>query len=118
MTTLRLTVGGRTVLARLSDSPTATDLLSRLPLTLTFDDFRGVEKGARLPEPLTTDGVPPGADPEPNDVGYYAPSNALVLYYGDLGYVDGIVRLGRIDPADMAFLRARPDGTEITLDRG
>ncbi len=43
------------------------------------------------------DGVPPGDDPAPGDVGYYAPSGDLVFYYGDVGYYTGIVRLGQFD---------------------
>jgi hypothetical protein len=43
------------------------------------------------------DGVPEGDDPEPQDIGYYAPSNDLVFYYDDVGYYDGIVRLGVFD---------------------
>lgn len=31
------------------------------------------------------------------DVGYYAPGNDLVLYYGDQSYLPGIVVLGRMD---------------------
>ena len=38
-----------------------------------------------------------GADPEVGDLGYYAPGNDLVLYYGDQGYYPGIVVLGRLD---------------------
>ena len=31
------------------------------------------------------------------DLGYYAPGNDLVLYYGDQSYFPGIVILGRLD---------------------
>lgn len=115
MTTLHLTVAGRLIAAEWGDSSTARDLAAQSPLTLTFRDYGGQEKIATVPRALTTDGVPPGADPEPNDVGYYAPDRVLVLYYTDVGYYPGIVRLGRLHPADMAFLRDQPDGFEATL---
>lgn len=83
---IQLTLGDTTLTARLTNNSTALDLLSQLPLTLTFRDFNGVEKIADLPRELSTDGVPPGADPEILDIGYYSPSNNLVLYYGDVGY--------------------------------
>jgi len=35
--------------------------------------------------------------PASRDVGYYAPADDLVLYYGDVGCFPGIVRLGRFD---------------------
>jgi hypothetical protein len=76
---------------------TARDLAARLPLTLTFKDFNHVEKVATLPRRLSTDDVPAGADPDIGGIGYYAPSGNLVFYYGDVGYWDGIVRIGRFD---------------------
>lgn len=115
VSTLHLTVGDRVIAVELNDSPTARDLAARVPLTLTFADFNSVEKIAELPAPLTTDGVPAGDDPEPNDLGYYAPSQDLVLYYGDVGYWPGIVRLGHLDEADMAFLQDQPDGFEVSI---
>ncbi len=90
--------------ARLRDNPTARDLIAQLPLTLDFRDFNGVEKIAKLPEPLTMKGVPKGDDPEPRDIGYYAPSGNLVLYYDDVGYWKGIVRLGAFE-GDVDLIR-------------
>ena len=86
------------------------------PLTITLGDFNNVEKVGELPRPLTMDGVPAGADPEINDIGYYAPSNGLVFYYGNVGYFNGIVRLGRFSGQDMDVIERQPDGREI-IDR-
>jgi len=118
VTNIRITVGDRTFTAQLGDNPTARDLVDQLPLTLRFRDFNRVEKIAELPRPLTMDGVPPGDDPEVNDIGYYAPSGDLVLYYGDVGYFKGIVRIGRLDAEDMSVIEPQPDGFELTIDRG
>ena len=85
----------------------------------TMDEFvTASEKVAKLPRPLTMDGVPPGADPEINDLGYYAPSGDLVFYYGDVGYFNGIVRIGRLSGQDMDLIERQPDGREITIERG
>lgn len=118
VTDIRITVGDQTFIAQLADNPTARDLVDQIPLTLQFRDFNGVEKIAKLPRPLTMEGVPAGADPEINDIGYYAPSGDLVLYYGDVGYFNGIVRIGRLDAADMSVIERQPDGFELTIDRG
>jgi hypothetical protein len=118
VTEVRITVDDRSFTAQLADNPTARDLVDQLPLTLRFRDFNRVEKIAELPRPLTMDGVPAGADPEINDIGYYAPSSDLVLYYGDVGYFNGIVRIGRLDAEDMSVIARRPDGFELTIDRG
>ncbi len=50
-----------------------------------------------MPRKLSTEGVPEGADPSPRDIGYYAPWGNLVFYYGDVGYFNGIVRIGQFD---------------------
>jgi hypothetical protein len=118
VTNILINLGDRTFTAQLADNPTARDLVDQLPLTLRFRDFNRVEKIAELPRPLTMDGVPAGADPEINDIGYYAPSGDLVLYYGDVGYFNGIVRIGRLHAEDMSVIEPQPDGFELTIDRG
>lgn len=113
-TRITVTVGEHSYPATLADNPTTHDLIDQLPLTLTFTDFNRVEKIARLPRPLTTQGVPAGADPEINDIGYYSPGNNLVLYYGDVGYFNGIVRLGNL-PEGMDAIARQHDGFTATI---
>jgi hypothetical protein len=117
MTTIRITVADQTITADLANNPTALDLAAQLPLTLRFRDFNRVEKIAELPRPLTMEGVPAGDDPEINDIGYYAPSRNLVFYYGDVGYFDGIVRIGRFGNADIDLIQRQRDGFEVTLEQ-
>ena len=104
-------------IAQLADNPTAQDLTDQLPLTLTFQDFNRVEEVAELPRPLTMDGVPAGDDPDINDIGYYAPSRSLVFYYGDVGYWNGIVRIGRFTDRDIELIERQPDGFHVTIER-
>ena len=47
--------------------------------------------------------------PTSADVGYYAPGNDLVFYYGDQSYYPGIVIIGRLD-GDAASRIADMDG--------
>ena len=114
---ITIAIADTVITARLADNATARDLLDQLPLTLRFRDFNHLEKIAKLPRPLTLDGAPAGADPDVDDIGYYAPSGDLVLYYGDVGYFDGIVRLGRFGDGDLAAIVRQPDGFEVTLER-
>jgi hypothetical protein len=116
VTDIRITVNDQSFTAQLADNPTARDLIDQLPLTLRFRDFNRVEKIAKLPRPLTMDGVPAGDDPEINDIGYYAPSGDVVLYYGEVGYWNGIVRIGRLDAEDMTLIGRQPDGFELTIE--
>ena len=117
MTTIRITLSGQSITAQLADNPTGQDLAAQLPLTLSIRDFNQVEKIADLPRPLTTDGVPAGDDPDINDIGYYAPSNNLVFYYGEVGYFNGIVRIGQVSGQDIQLIERQQDGTQITIER-
>ena len=117
MPTVRITLAEQTITAQLANSPTAQDLTDQLPLTLTFRDFNSVEKVAELPRPLTMDGVPAGDDPDIGDIGYYAPSSSLVFYYGDVGYWNGIVRIGRFADRDIELIKRQPDGFQVTIER-
>ncbi len=92
-----ITISDQRFTAILDDSAAARDLLAQLPVTVDMVDHGGVEKTGPLLGPLSLEGQPEGADPEVGDLGYYAPSNDLVLYYGDQSYFPGIVVLGRLD---------------------
>lgn len=93
---IEITIDGQRFQAKLTQSTAARDLLAQLPVTIDMRDHGGVEKTGRLPAPLSLHGQPEGADPEVGDVGYYAPGNDLVLYYGDQSYFPGIVVLGHL----------------------
>jgi hypothetical protein len=107
---VQITIGDQHFQATLDDSAAARDLAAQLPLTVEMSDHGAVEKTGPLPSPLSLDGQPAGADPDVGDVGYYAPGNDLVLYYGDQSYYDGIVVLGRLQ-GDAAERIASMDGS-------
>jgi hypothetical protein len=94
---ISITIGGERFSATIQDSAAGRDLVAQLPLTIDMTDHGSVEKTGPLPSPLSLAGQPDGADPEVGDVGYYAPGNDFVLYYGDQSYNDGIVILGRLE---------------------
>lgn len=110
--------GERVLSAVLNDTPAARELLGQLPLRLRFTDFNAVEKLARLPQPLSMTGMPAGDDPEPGDVGFYAPTGDLVLYYRDVGYWPGIARLGRLSRSAEAFLRDQHEDFDAVVSTG
>ena len=94
---LGIVAGGVELTATLRDTAAARDLVALLPLSVAMRDHGGVEKTGRLPGPLSMADDPSGADPDPRDLGYYAPGDSLVLYYGDQSYFEGIVVLGRLE---------------------
>lgn len=107
---IQIELGGETFTAHLDETAASRDLLAQLPTTLRMRDHGAVEKTGRLPAPLSLDGQPSGADPDVGDVGYYAPGQDLVLYYGDQSYFEGITVLGRME-AGAATRISRMRGT-------
>jgi hypothetical protein len=106
---IQITIGDHRFEATLTDSAAARDLVAQLPVTVNMIDHGGVEKTGPLPAPLSLKDQPEGADPDLGDLGYYAPGNDLVLYYGNQSYFPGIVILGRLD-GDAAEQIADMDG--------
>lgn len=114
-TAVVVTIGDTALRGQLWDNPAARDLAARLPMTLTFSDYNAVETTARLDPALTMDGMPAGDDPNPSEIGWYAPSSDLVLYYGDVGYWNGIARLGTFDSSGIELLADGPHDITVTL---
>jgi hypothetical protein len=106
-TSITFDIEGSTVTGTLSDNTAARSLIDQLPLELSFTDYGGQEKIADLPAPLSLEGMPAGDDADPLTIGYYAPDQALVLYYEHVGYYNGIVRLGEFE--DLGAVRDHDD---------
>lgn len=83
-----------------------------------MSDHGGVEKTGPLYAALSIEGAPDGADPVPGDIGYYAPSEDVVLYYGDQSYFPGIVILGAMDPSGVDVVASAGNAATVTLSAG
>lgn len=105
-TNITITVNGTTVTGVLQNNTASASLLAQFPLELSFEDYSGQEKIAGIPEPLSLDGMPAGGSAEPGTIGYYAPDQALVLYYESVGYFTGITPIGTFN--DVATVRDAP----------
>lgn len=99
-TRIQLTFGAETVYGTLDDNSVSRDLISRLPLTLTFSDFGGTEKIAYLPEGSAawdTSDAPDSCTPSAGDITMYAPWGDLAVFYRPFRESDGLVPLGKLD---------------------
>lgn len=115
-TPVRVTFGDAELTARLHDNATARDFAAQLPLTLGFSDLNNVEKTAPLPRKLSLHGAPDGDDPVVGEIGYWAPDGNLVFYYGDVGFWNGIVRIGEF-AGEMDAIEAQSDDFSVTIER-
>jgi hypothetical protein len=113
---IRIDIDNQRYQATIFDSAAGRDLIAQLPLTIDMTDHGAVEKTGPLPSPLSLDGQPDGADPDVGDVGYYAPGNDLVLYYGDQSYYPGIVIIGRLDGDAASRIAGMEGAITATVD--
>jgi hypothetical protein len=108
LTRVRITIGKTVLTAQLRDNGAARSLVAQLPLRLSFHDYNGQEKEAKVPRALSMRGMPRSADPQPGEIGYFGPTRMLVFYTSDVGRFDGIARIGRFD-GSVAAIKSRTD---------
>lgn len=107
---IMLTINNQQVIVRLYDNPASRDLLSLLPLTMTFKDYVSEEKIAYLPRKLTAQGSQGGSGPD--DFAYFAPwGNLAIFYKGKHPEGNGLIILGTIESGKSVFARIAADFT-------
>ena len=50
------------------------------------------------------------------DIGYWSPDGSLVFYYGDVGFWNGIVRIGESD-GEIPAIERQSDDFGVTIER-
>lgn len=114
---LQLTLGSRRLMITLRNNATARDLISRLPVTLTFEDYAGAEKIAYLPgESLTSQDAPSSYDPGVGDLCLYAPWGNLCFFYKDSGPAGELIPIGSVEGDDIQILAAQNEEFSATLE--
>ena len=111
---IRIKLENKTLTATLDDNATTRDFVALLPLTVTLKDYNRTEKISDLPKKLSTEGAPPGSDPNIGDIAYYAPWGNIAIFYRDFGYSSGLVKLGKLD-GDVDVLR-NVQATKATME--
>lgn len=114
-TLVHFTAGSTVVAVAIhEDTPSTRDFLSMLPMTLTFEDFNGMEKIAYPPRGFDTTGNE-GMAPRVGDLFSYIPWGNLGFFYdtGSLGFSQQLVRIGTTEDLDAVV---QLDGQEVTID--
>lgn len=107
--TIKLIVNNQEFSAVLYNSPAANALYALLPLTLTFEDFNGIEKIAYMDNTLPTKGEKMEFTPKTGDLCLYAPWGNLSLFYKDFRNSQGLVSLGRLKKGIEFFAKQDSD---------
>lgn len=84
------------ILVELNDSNASKDLISRLPLTMEFEDYNNTEKVGYLDEKLDDSGSDDNHDPNIGDLTSYTPWGTLSLFYRDFESSSGLISLGSV----------------------
>lgn len=106
---INMLFAGEQVVIVLEDHPAVRDFLSMLPITVTFEDYNGIEKIGYLPRKLNTNGSPLSCDPFVGTFAYYAPWGNLSLFYQDFRHSEGLVPLGRVESGVDSLAKMRGD---------
>ena len=96
--TMKITVENRTITATMEDNAAAKDLLSRLPLEITLEDFNHTTEKIFYPDPaLNTTGVKGGCAPVPGDITIYAPWKNVSIFCKSWSHSNDLIKIGHID---------------------
>ncbi|MGM9645891.1 MAG: flavodoxin [Eubacteriales bacterium] len=115
-----MTFGNETITAQLYDNATARDLVSRLPLTLSFSDFNNTEKIAYLPNgssDLDTNDAPDTFTPAAGDMTVYIPWGNIAIFYNAFRASSGLAPFGKIGNDDIVKLSQISNNTQITITK-
>lgn len=114
---MNITVGSRTVTATMEDNAAARDLLSRLPLEVSLEDFNNTTEKIFYPDPaLTTKGVTRGCTPTPGDITIYAPWGNVAIFCKSWSHSNDLIKIGHIDGNGIEALTVTGDIT-VKLER-
>ncbi len=93
---IKLSQNENEILIKLNNSRASNDLLSRLPMTVNFEDYNNTEKISYLDEKLDNTDGQDGYEPKAGDFALYAPWGNLSLFYKDFSYSGGLTPLGSV----------------------
>lgn len=79
---------------KINDNASSRDLLSRLPLVLSFSNFSTNEKIAYLDESLDVNEGERGAEAKKGELNYYIPWGNLCLFYEDGNASNSLINIG------------------------
>lgn len=113
LTKIKMSFDKKEIIIRIFENESSKDFLSKLPMTLVFEDFAKTEKIAYLNKKLIIDKV--SSSKETSDFCYYAPWENLAVFYKGYGTDDGLVKLGIIESGKDKLTQIK-DGTKIKLE--
>lgn len=114
---MNIIVNGQTITATMEDNAAARDLLSRLPLDVTLNDYNNTTEKIFYPNPaLTTEGVTGGCAPTPGDITIYEPWGNVAIFCKSWSYSSDLIKIGHIDGDGINVLTVDGD-IQVRMER-
>ncbi len=111
-----LNVNGHKLPVTLRNEPSAADLYSRLPVTLEFKDFSGMEKIAYFDKRLNENDQHVGCHPLAGDICVYQPWGNLSIFYVDFKDDPNLIPIGRLE-SGLDIIKAQKNNFTATLEK-
>lgn len=103
------------VIIAMEDNQTAADIISKLPATVTFEDYNNTEKICYMDGEVYVDDAARGCAPTAGDVTLFAPWGNIAIFYNDWSYSEDLIPVGRIE-SGLEALAAMDGDFTVTID--
>ena len=114
---MKIVIGDKTYTATMEDNAAAQDLLSRLPLDITLEDYNSTTEKIFYPSPaLNTNGVKGGCAPVPGDITIYAPWKNVAIFCKSWSHSNDLIKIGHIDGDGIKALQVSGD-VKVRLEK-
>ncbi len=112
---IRLSWRDKEAVIALEENATTADFLSKLPMTVKFEDYNHTEKISRLDEEILKDASAYGCDPKEGTFALYVPWGNLSLFYKDWSYSDDLIPMGEVE-FGLEQLTAESEEFTVTIE--
>lgn len=107
--TIEIVVDDKVYNVELADHAAAQDLMSRLPMTLTFENFGQTERIAYLENALKLGNAPTSTTPVVGDFAYYIPWGNVCVFIKDFRHSSDLVPMGKMSEEATEAVRKSED---------
>ena len=112
---IKLVWDNNEVVIALENNKTTEDFISKLPMTVTIEDYNNTEKISRFSDEIYKDTAAAGLKPSVGDVALYAPWGNLSIFYKEWSYSDDLIPMGHIE-SGLDALADMSEDFEVTIE--
>ena len=111
--TIEMVIGKNVYSIELAEHDAAKSFVSRLPMTLKFENFGNTERIAYLKNALTIGNAPTSTAPKVGDFAYYIPWGNVCVFIKDFRHSEDLVPMGKLSAEATEAIRTSADAEVI-----